>query len=68
MKIQAKNFDLELLRLHPNRGHGTPESTLGNSHSNRPVSHKTELRETDRKNEGVSYNIRNRESRKAIPA
>jgi len=26
--MQAKNFDPELLRLHPNRGHGTPESAI----------------------------------------
>jgi len=62
--MQTKNFDPELLRLHPNRRHGT---SLGNSPSGRPVFHKTELKETDRNNEGVSYNIRNRESRKAVP-
>jgi len=29
--MQAKNFDLELLNSHPNWGHETPESALGNS-------------------------------------
>jgi len=66
--MQAKNFDPELLRLHPNRGHETPESALGNSSSNRPVSHKTKLKETDRKNGRVSHNIQNRKSREAVPA
>jgi len=28
-KMQTKNFDLELLSLHPNWGHGTSESALG---------------------------------------
>jgi len=67
--MQAKNFDLELLRLHPNRGHGIgTESALGNSPSGRPVSHKTELKESDRKNGRVSNNIRNCESRKVVLA
>jgi len=66
--MQAKNFDPELLRLHPNRGNGTLESALGNSSSNRPVSHKIKLKDTDKKNGRVSHNIRNRESRKAVPA
>jgi len=48
-KKQAKNFGPELLNLHPNRGHGTPEA-LGNSLSTRPVSHKIKLKETDQKN------------------
>jgi len=65
--MQTKNFDHELLRLHSNRGHGTPESALGNSPTGRPVSYKTELKETDRKNGKVSHN-RNRESRKTVPA
>jgi len=30
-KMQAKNFDLELLSLHPNWGHGAVELALGNS-------------------------------------
>jgi len=30
------------------------------------VSHKIKLKETDRKNEGVSHNIQNQESRKAV--
>jgi len=30
-KMQVKNFDLELLSLHPNRGHGAAELALGNS-------------------------------------
>jgi len=38
MKMQVKNFDTELLRLHQNWGHGTPESALGNSLSSRPDS------------------------------
>jgi len=37
-KMQAKNFGPELLSLHPNQGHGTPESALDNSPSSRPVS------------------------------
>jgi len=31
MKMQAKNFDLELLSLHRNWGHGAAELALGNS-------------------------------------
>jgi len=56
-KMQAKNFSPEFLSLHPNQGHGTPESTLGNSPSSRPVLHKIKLKETDRKNGRVSHNI-----------
>jgi len=62
--MQAKNFDPELLRLHPNWGHGIPEPALGNSLSN--PCHKIKLKETDKKNEGVSHNIRVRESRKTV--
>jgi len=64
MKMQAKNFDFELFRLHPNRGRGTPESfeALGNSPS-RFVSQKIELKKTDRKTQGISHNIRDRASR-----
>jgi len=65
--MQAKNFGPELLSLHPNRGHRTPESALGNSPSSRPVSHKIMLKETDQKNGRVSHNIQNLESRKAVP-
>jgi len=67
-KMQAKDFNLEFLRLHPNRGHGTPESALGNSLSGRSVSYKSRLKEADKKTRGVSHNIRNRESRKTVPA
>jgi len=42
-KTQAKNFDLELLRLHPNRGHGYSELALGNSPTGRPVSAKNQV-------------------------
>jgi len=66
--MQAKNFDPELLRLHPNWGHGNPESTLGNSPSSRSVSYKIKLKKIDKKNGRVNHNIRNRESRKAVPA
>jgi len=66
--MQAKNFGPELLSLHPNRGHGTPELALGNSPSSRFVSHKIKLKETNQKNGRVSHNIRNLESHKAVPA
>jgi len=52
--MQAKNFNPELLSLHPNRGHGTPESALGNSPLSRPVSHKIKLKDTDGKNGSVT--------------
>jgi len=54
--MQAKKFNLELFRLHPNRGHGTPESALGNSSPGRPMFHKTELKETERNNGRLSHN------------
>jgi len=60
-KMQAKNFGSELISLHSNRRHRTPESALGNSPSSRPVSHKIKLKETDRKNGRVSHNVRNQE-------
>jgi len=66
--MQAKNFGPERLSLHPNRGYGTPKSALGKSSSSRPMSHKIKLKETDRKNRRVSHNVRNQESRKAVPA
>jgi len=48
MKMQAKNFDSELLRLHPNRGHG-----VGIRQIPRAVSHKIKLKETRRTGESV---------------
>jgi len=48
-KMQAKNFNLEILSLHPNWGHGTTESALGNSPPSRSVSHISKLKETDKK-------------------
>jgi len=65
--MQAKNFGPELPSLHPNQGHGTHESALGNSPSSRPVSHKIKLKETDRKNGRVSHNNQNQESHKVAP-
>jgi len=58
--MHAKNFDLELFSLHPNWGHGTSESALGNSPPSRPVSHIAKLKETDKKDEAVSQDQKSR--------
>jgi len=66
--MQAKNFNLEILSLHPNRGHGTPELALGNSPPSRSVSHISKLKETDKKSKSVSHKSRNHASRQVVPA
>jgi len=45
--MQAKNFDLELLSLHPNWGHGAAELALGNSLRADPCPTLIKLKETD---------------------
>jgi len=67
-KMQAKNFDLKLLSLHPNWGHGTPESALGNSPRVDPCPTLIRLKETDHEISGSQSLESNHASRKAVPA
>jgi len=59
-KMQAKNFDLELFSLHPNRGHGAAELALGNSLRADPCPTLIKLKETDHessRSQSVSHKI-----------
>jgi len=65
--MQAKNFDLELLSLHPNRGHGAAELALGNSLRADPYPTLIKLKETDHKSSRSQSQDLKHASRKIVP-